>query len=190
MCTWLSFILHRPFWFVVEVHIQVRSTKNYECCHENYIHHCKTKTNKKSEENHLPVHEALVLISKASSQWVGELALEWSRDMAFWQVYTQTSLCSLLVSLETPNDVRSVALHSQNKQATSKGCDQAARLRRQIWAFAGCTYHIVGNLMSRLIINEAPLYRSYRKINCISHKTIGYFISDVCYNWKNNIKIV
>ena len=29
--------------------------------------------------------------------------------VAFLQVYTQTSLCSLLLSLETPNFVRSVA---------------------------------------------------------------------------------
>ena len=35
-------------------------------------------------------------------------------------------------------------------QATSKGSDQTARTRRLIWGFAGRTYHIVGNLMSRL----------------------------------------
>ena len=35
-------------------------------------------------------------------------------------------------------------------QVTSKGSDQTARMRRQIWGFAGRTYHIVGNLMSRL----------------------------------------
>ena len=34
------------------------------------------------------------------------------------------SLCSLLLSLETPNDVQSVALQSYNIQATSKGSDQ------------------------------------------------------------------
>ena len=32
-----------------------------------------------------------------------------SNNVAFWQVLTQTSLCSLLLSLETPNDVQSVA---------------------------------------------------------------------------------
>ena len=32
-------------------------------------------------------------------------------------------------------------------QATSKGSDQTARMRRLVWAFAGRTYHIVGNLM-------------------------------------------
>ena len=70
-------------------------------------------------------------------------------NVAFWQVLTHTSLCSLLWSLETPNGVQSVA---QNSQTTSKGSDQTARMRRLIWAFTGRTYHIVGNLMSRLII--------------------------------------
>ena len=32
-----------------------------------------------------------------------------SNNVAFWQVYTQMSLCSLLLILETPNDVQSVA---------------------------------------------------------------------------------
>ena len=45
---------------------------------------------------------------------------------------------------ETPNDVQSVAYHSWNTQATSKGSDQAVHI-------ASCTYHIVGNLMSRLM---------------------------------------
>ena len=36
-------------------------------------------------------------------------------------------------------------------QATSKGSDQTARMRRLICGFSGRTYHIVGNLMSRLI---------------------------------------
>ena len=31
--------------------------------------------------------------------------------------------CSLLINLETPNDVQSVALHSYNIQATSKGSE-------------------------------------------------------------------
>ena len=35
-----------------------------------------------------------------------------SNNVAFWQVETQTSLCNLLLNLETPNDVQSVAWHS------------------------------------------------------------------------------
>ena len=35
-------------------------------------------------------------------------------------------------------------------QATSKGTDQIARMRRLIWGFAGHTYHSVGNHMPRL----------------------------------------
>ena len=38
----------------------------------------------------------------------------------------------------------------QNIEATSKDSDQTVRMRRLIWGFAGRTYHIVGNLMSRL----------------------------------------
>ena len=32
-----------------------------------------------------------------------------SNNVAFWQGYTQTSLCSLILSLVTPNGVQSVA---------------------------------------------------------------------------------
>ena len=38
------------------------------------------------------------------------------------------SLCSLLLSLETPNAVQSVALESQNSQATNKGSDQTGHI--------------------------------------------------------------
>ena len=71
-----------------------------------------------------------------------------SRDTWFptmWHL-TQTTLCSLILSLETTNDVLSVAWYSLNIQATSKGSDQTARMRRLIWGFAGRTYDIVGNL--------------------------------------------
>ena len=36
------------------------------------------------------------------------------------------------VKLRTPNDVQSVAQHSYDMQATSKGSDQTARMRRLI----------------------------------------------------------
>ena len=52
--------------------------------------------------------------------------------MAFRHRYTQTSLCSLLLSLETPNDVWSVALQQYNIQVTSKGSDQTAITRRLV----------------------------------------------------------
>ena len=39
-------------------------------------------------------------------------------------------------------------------QATSKCSDQIARMRRLVWAFAGRTYHIDGNLMSWLNYHE------------------------------------
>ena len=80
---------------------------------------------------------------------------------------------SLLLSLETPNDNQSVAYLSLNIQATSKGSDQTARMRRLVWACVGCTYHIVGKPKSRLKIfsivfffleNEAP-YSMWININ-------------------------
>ena len=53
-------------------------------------------------------------------------------NVVIWQMWTQTSLCSLLLSLETPNDVRAVASESENIPATSKGSDQTARMRRLV----------------------------------------------------------
>ena len=87
-------------------------------------------------------------------------------------------MCSLLLSLVTPNDVQSVASHSKNIQATSKGSDQTARMHRLVWAFAGRIYHIVGNLMPRLkyfqpqIIlwregNNEPVLTSEDKESCL-----------------------
>ena len=78
---------------------------------------------------------------------------EISNNVAFWHVKIRTSPCSLLVSLESPNGVQSVAKQSYNTQATSKGSDRTARMRRLIWGFAGRTYHIVGNLMYWLKCN-------------------------------------
>ena len=48
-----------------------------------------------------------------------------------------------------------------NIQATSKGSDQTAGMRRLICGFAGCTYHIIRNLMSRLLYN---IYSSYLSV--------------------------
>ena len=43
------------------------------------------------------------------------------------------------------------SLTVSNIQAISKCSDQAAHMHRLVWAFAGRTYHIFGNPMSRLI---------------------------------------
>ena len=61
------------------------------------------------------------------------------------------------VKFRTSKDVRSEAKHSLNIQATSKGSDQTARKCRLICCLAGCTYHIVGNLMHWL----KSLFRMY-----------------------------
>ena len=42
---------------------------------------------------------------------------------------------------------RSVAQQSYNVQATCKGSDQTARMRKLIQSFAGRTHYIVGNLV-------------------------------------------
>ena len=92
----------------------------------------------------------VLLYLKIWSQWDNNWAATFSNIVAFWQVLTQTSLCSFLLSLETQNYVLSLAQHSLNIQVTSKGSDQTAHMPRLIWGFAGRTYLIVGNLMSRL----------------------------------------
>ena len=60
------------------------------------------------------------------------------------------AFCYWVLSLETSNDIWSVARQSWSIQVTSKGTDQTARMYRLVWAFAGRTFLIVGNLMSRL----------------------------------------
>ena len=52
-----------------------------------------------------------------------------------------------------------------------KCSDQTARMRRLIWDFAGRTYHIVGNLMPRLIYFVHVLSRNYQ----IWDRSIPYF---------------
>ena len=93
-----------------------------------------------------------------------------SNNVAFWQVYTQTSLCSIPLSLETSNDVQSAALHSKDIQVTSKGSDQTKRMRRLVWAYAGRTYRIVGNLMPRLKYGIQPTdtWQSKLGMKCLS----------------------
>ena len=76
--------------------------------------------------------------------------------------------------LSTPNDVQSVAEQSQNSQATSKGSDQTVRMHRLVLAFASRTYHIVGNLMSRLKLNRLnkpfALHFTHRTTKCFEDR--------------------
>ena len=75
--------------------------------------------------------------------------LNWAAKRAFQQ-------CGILTSVDSDEPLqphiklRNSKWCSQNIQAISKGTDQTARMRRLIWGFAGRTYHIVRNLMSRL----------------------------------------
>ena len=52
--------------------------------------------------------------------------------------------------MEHNNWATTCAFQQYNIQATSKGSDHPAHMRRMFWAFVGRTYHIVWNLMSRL----------------------------------------
>ena len=76
-----------------------------------------------------------------------------------WAVTCDFQQCGILTSVDehvqSPFKLRtskrcSVSSFTLNIQATNKGSDQSGRMRRLIWAFAGCTYHIIGNIMSRL----------------------------------------
>ena len=66
--------------------------------------------------------------------------------------------CGILTSVDSdepvqpPFKLQSSKLCSVSIEATSVVNDQTAHMHRLIWGFAGRTYHIVGNLMSRLII--------------------------------------
>ena len=75
---------------------------------------------------------------------------------------------------------------------TSKGSDQTARMRRLVWAFAGRTYHIVGNLMSRLILLPLTKGRSTYatttirtcEINQERYNHLTLYVNDVhMYSW-------
>ena len=56
-----------------------------------------------------------------------------------------------LVEIITPTEVNNITKEDTvNIQATRQISDQTARMRRLVKAFAGRTYHIVGNLMLRL----------------------------------------
>ena len=87
-----------------------------------------------------------------------------------WVINKLGSQCRLLLSLETPIDVWSVAI-----QVTMKGSDQSAHVHRLVWAFAGLTYHIVEYPMSRLnfVDNCAD--------NCIKWDTDSYKSEDFLY---------
>ena len=64
-------------------------------------------------------------------------------------------------------------------QATSKGSDQTGRMHRLIWGFAGRTYHIVGNLMPRLI------YLLYSK-TCVKQPLENRQNKDLNDKWQPN----
>ena len=56
----------------------------------------------------------------------------------------------------------SVSSLTLNIQGTSKCSDQTARMHRMVWAFAGRTHHIVGNLMLRLKIWNLACHLGHR----------------------------
>ena len=96
---------------------------------------------------------------------VCDCGISWSYSLTIynWTVTCNFQQCGILTSVDSDEPVQppdklripkccSVGSSTLIKcmQATSKGSDQTTRKRRLIWGFAGRTYHIVGNLMSRL----------------------------------------
>ena len=76
------------------------------------------------------------------------------------------------------------------EQVTNKGSDQTARMRRLVWAFAGLTYHIVGNLMPWLKWFNIKVVRNYQldalrmtlwHLCCMFYR-IMYFIANLLQN--------
>ena len=80
-----------------------------------------------------------------------------------WAVTCDFQQCGILTSVDSYEPVQPPFKLRNSKwcsvssftvidySSNFKGSDQTARMRRLIWGFAGRTYHIVGNLMLRLI---------------------------------------
>ena len=90
-----------------------------------------------------------------------------------WATTSDFQQCSILTSVDSDESLQNPvklrhskccsvsSLTVMNIQATSKGSDQTEHVRRLAWAFAGRTYHIVGNIVSRLsfINKQSRLHR-------------------------------
>ena len=64
-------------------------------------------------------------------------------------------------------------MFAKHIQATSKGSDQTARMRRLFWAFAGRTYHIVGDHMPRFIFQLNGVFITFYFMQISDANSIG-----------------
>ena len=91
------------------------------------------------------------------------LTASFTNDVFYiWAATCDFQQCGILTSVHSDEPVQPLFKFRNSKwcsvssltlveySATSKGSDQTAHMRRLIWGFAGRTYHIVGNFMSRL----------------------------------------
>ena len=118
----------------------------------------------------------------------------WAMSWDFQQCGVLTSVDSgepvqPFLSFDSPNVVQSVTEHFKNIEATSKGSDQTARMRRLVWAFAGRTYHIVGNLTYYI-----KFYSSYEMYFTTKRKWIGAesygWLSAFCVHSNQTYKLI
>ena len=93
--------------------------------------------------------------------WVNTLLqLPWRRWLVNtilchnWAATCDFQQCGILTCVDSYEPVQPTFMLRNSKWcSTSKGSDQTVRMRRLVWAFAGRTYHIVGNFMPRLIFH-------------------------------------
>ena len=87
-----------------------------------------------------------------------------------WAVTCDFQQCGILTCVDSdkpvqpPTKLRNAKCCSvrKNIQATSKGSDQTAHMRRLVWAFADHLFYFVGNLMSRLICYYEEILQDLR----------------------------
>ena len=132
--------------------------------------------------NKMSFHEILVLIRYAQCHllYIHVQLCSWARHVNFgWRLHLLTATwdfqqCGSLTWIDSdepmqpPFKLRNFKCCSVssftitlNIQATSKGSDQTAHRCRLIWAFAGRTYHIVGNFMFRLPCLSSENWRDF-----------------------------
>ena len=102
-----------------------------------------------------------------TSRWIiYEQWHEISNNVAFWHVDSDEPL-------QPPFKLRNSKWCSVSSLTiiASYGSYQTARMPRLIWGFADLTYHIVGNLMSRLIYRISIFWKSLNNlIVCVTNK--------------------
>ena len=107
------------------------------------------------------------------SMWKTFSRFQLTRVSCTWAVTCDFQQCGVLTRVDSDQSVQphfklrsskwfsGSSLTVIETQATSKGSDQTVCMRRLVWGFAGRTFHIVGNLMSRLTYTCMRIYVAY-----------------------------